>query len=112
MNPSNSTTCGTRFKSIVTPSGPITGSTSRVTPVFLVSNAVGVVGVIGTDVEPAATPVPVLPTVWGISAGGNSAGSGIYPPIQSQRACHFLSVPAAPGGGRTPFFGFGHRFQT
>ena len=44
MKPSNSTTCGTRLRSIVTPSGPTTGSTSSVTPVFRVSKLEGVDG--------------------------------------------------------------------
>src|SRR6266516_4812921 len=59
MKPSNSTTCGTKLRSIVVASPPTTGSTSNVTPVFRVSQVEGVVGVTTTGTAAAAPMIVV-----------------------------------------------------
>ena len=64
---SNSTTDGTRLRSMVTPSGPTTGSTSSSTPVFLVSKPPGVLGpTTGRLMLLVVTPPEVPPLMSGM----------------------------------------------
>src|SRR4029450_6324592 len=102
MKPSNSTTCGTKFKSIVVESPPTTGSTSNVTPVLRVSQSCGVVGVTttGTTCEPVVVVVPIGGTCGRVYVLGyrNSLTTSMI------AGGPLLVVPLGADRRSTPFF--------
>src|SRR5438552_18445797 len=106
MKPSNSTTCGTTFKSIVVASSPTTGSTSKVTPVLRVSQFWGVVGVTttGTVVEPPTTVFPVLLLIAGTCGGVNELGYRNSLITSTMARCPLLVVTFGAERRSTPFF--------
>ena len=118
MKPSNSTTSGERFRSIVYPSGPIIGSTSRVTPRFLVSNAVGVEGVTTpwlTKVPgggPTVSPVPLTVLGGGGSGALNSVGYGNSRATRTIALRPLLVVTFGADIRSTPFFWLKARMTT
>src|SRR6266403_3361873 len=96
---------------MICPSAPTTGSTSRVTPVFRVSNFVGVVGVtttgtvvaIGKPVIGLTAAVPLLATL-GICGGVKVVGYRNSLIISIMARCPLLVVTFGAERRSTPFF--------
>ena len=101
---------------MVYPSGPMIGSTSSVTPRFLVSNAVGVDGVTTpklVNVPGVRIVVPVVPVLGGGGSGAlNSVGYGNSLATRTIALRPLLVVTFGADIKSTPFFWFRARMTT